>query len=262
MKISRISVPLITAIPFIPIFLGYSALLFGGSIIISEWSTDRMLFQQKQFFENLIESQENFENLKVILNELSVLAEKSSVFNILGTMLLLGGGSAIILGIILLQFNENLQEKFYKNNTVMPKLSDNSLFIMFSTFFAVSLIFISVTIEIIAENEQTLFTVIIQLIQDVKTIDKMVPLFNSFLHHTSFQFALNTFNSGYFAILGLTFLIIYILKKARNIIAIAIIDYLIYTTIASLILWVIIFIAVVGITSPPQIPNVELPSEF
>lgn len=264
MKIVRILILTLKAsIHISPLSLGYLSMIFGLSIIISEWATDRMLHLQHLFFDDLIKSKKTIESLTQIVSQYQILADQSSAFHVIGILMTISGLILCIVGILFLIFNMKNVEKYYRAiGSLVIDISDNSLFIIFSAFFAISLIFVSVASQIAMDNRQMFFQIIVDVIQENRTVDNIKPLLDKLLSQNSFEFALNIFHSGFFAMLSLTFLIILLLRRTRKDILIILSDDLVFYGLISFVLWFFLYIAIVGITNPPQIPNVELPSQF
>lgn len=259
--IAAIKLALGQAAHFILLIPGYFLLIFGVSLVMSEWVTDRMLHQHQTFFSDLIKSQQVVPNLEQIISDYSSLADSSSVFNTIGLLSVIFGGIIVVIAlIIMLATRKNIKKYYNFVGSLTFSISNNSLVVIFSTLFAISLLFISVAEQSSENTRQVFFQTIITSIQENKNISTINPLLEQFLSKNSFEYALNAFHSVFFSLVSLTFLIVFLLRHTRRLLPLLLSDSIIYCGISILVIWSVSYVAIIGITGPPQIPNISIES--
>lgn len=243
----------------LPLFVGYLFLIAGISLIISEWTTDRMLHQQELFFDDLIKSQQIVPNLDQITSYYLSLADRTSIFNTIGILSAIIGIVFFGIGIAIMLLTKNKIEEYYRFvGSLTFNISDNSLIVIFSTLFAISLLFVSIAEQLSTDTKRIFFQTIITSIQENKNMTTINPLLEKFLFQNSFEYALNAFHSAFFSLLSLTFVIVFLLRRTRRMIPVMLNDGMIFCCIFTFAIWAISYMVSIGITSPPQIPNLNI----
>lgn len=257
--IAAIKLVAVSSAHVLPLMVGYLFLIFATSLIISEWTTDRMLHQQLAFFDNLIKSQQIIPNLDQITSYYGSLADTTSVFNAIGVLVAIIGVIFFGAGLIIMRLSMNSIEKYYGFvGSLTFNIHDNSLIVIFSTLFAISLLFVSVSEQSAVDTRQMFFQIIIASIQENKNTDTINPLLEKFLSQNSFEYALNIFHSAFFSLLSLTFLFVFLLRRTQRAIPVVLSDSLVFCSILTFVCWIIFYILTIGISGSPQIPNVNI----
>lgn len=242
-----------------PLTVGYLFLIFAASLIISEWTTDRMLHQQMIFFDDIIKSQQIVPNLDKFTSYYEALSDRTSPFNAVGLLVALVGIILFGIGIAIMKFNmKNIERYYARAGSLTFNIHDNSIIVIFSTLFAISLLFVSTSEQLSTDMQQIFFQIIIETIRNHENIESINPLLDKFLFQNSFEYAVDIFNSAYFSLLSLTFLSVFLLRRTHKAITAILSDDLILCSIMAFVCWIAIFILLIGITGPPEIPNTNI----
>lgn len=240
--------------------MGHFLITFGLSILISQWQTDRMLYWEIVRFEHLISILDN-SHLDGAVSQLKLLKQYGSGFQVIGLYFTIPGIFMSSVGYYTTKYDIRKLNRLPKESLPAVRLSKDILILIFSSLFALALISMSVDLQIISNIDQTFNSLLLQTEEDSKISDKAVLLMNDILKQSTFQFGFNTLYAVYFSIIGLTYLITYIIREPKNNTRLVFHNHLIIIGLFSFLAWLIGFILlVIGITPPPTVLDITIPS--
>ena len=285
---------------FIVFFLGfgYIGIIFGGSILISSWATDRMSENEIEFLKQL-EYELNFSFEEKTFENIENRSGGISQMFAVGIILLLAGAGWLTLWLFISkgdrktidienkkkirlmkkeieELESEEKEKKEKNEFfdfrkkwriedlkyIIQKgstlsFASNTFTIIFSVIMAVSLIFVSGSEQVLTSKDDTVIIIISNTL-DVEEKSKVTTLIEQILYNVFFQYMQYVFSGTFFVILGITFFVSKLFERRNNGNANAISKMFVLLGICGFIIWVGIFIALIGFSEPPSIPEMEL----
>lgn len=233
------------------VILIMSHLLFlsGLSMIIAQWQTDRMLYWEIVRSQHLLSVLSNT-HLDGAISQLQILKDNGYGFQIIGLILLIFGIIGIIGGCYTTKYDGRKLRNLSKKSVPAIRLSGESLVIIFSSAFALALIFISINVQIISDLHQTFNSILLQIEDNPKISDNALLLMNEILKNSTFNFGFNTLNAVYFTIIGITYVIAYTLRHIQTNSRLIFHNHLIIMGLVSFVAWVIFYVLYVGVTTP------------
>jgi hypothetical protein len=253
--ISKKNIFAMFSLTLIMLVIGSILLMTSFSIFVSEWATDRMLHKESDYFKKFTQFSESI-IIKQSLSKFNLLADQSSVYQVIGMI-------SVVLGVICTIFGYFAfvsDIKIIKNDKLpVLKFETDTLILIVSSFFAISLIFASMSGQLLSDLEQTLTIMMVQVAGN-KELRDTTALTDEIIIKSTNEYAINLAYSTYFAQIAIIFLIAYILTRIHNTSAIILHNHLLVIGIFSFITWIGFYIFVTGITGNSLISEIRIPS--
>ena len=225
--------------------------LSGLSLIIAQWQTDRMVHWEMVRSQHLLSVLSNT-HLDGAISQLQILKDYGYAFQLFGLYALIIGIIGIICGCYTTKYDGRKLRNLSIKSVPAIRLSGESLVIIFSSAFALALIFISINVQILSDLHQTFNSILLQIEDNPKISDNALLLMNEILKNSTFNFGFNTLNAVYFTGIGITYVIAYTLRNIQTNSRLIFHNHLIIMGLASFVVWVIFYVFYVGVTTPPS----------
>ncbi len=147
-------------------------------------------------------------------------------------------------------------EKF-SGNVLRLGFTTTGITIIFSILFGISLIFISSTSHLIISKNQLIVLTLSQLVESNNTT-QIVEILNGVLNSQILSIIGNSFSAVYIAFIGILFLFSRIAQIVNNEKPNVINETFLIAGLFAIILWVGVFLILIGIDPPPSIPKPEI----
>lgn len=241
----------------LPLFItGYFSFLYGVSILASDWLTDIMLHNQFSYFNNF--SLSYAPELHQTITSIEKLADVTSVFSVLGIMITIPGIAAILIGLYSLKIEKPIINPNHINWKKLPP-SNNSLAIIGSTLFAVSLIFVTIADQARSNTEETIFTTMLMINENQTSTNTINVILSESISHDSFVYFSNLRQATFTAQLSLTFLIMSAIRYTKTPFAYDLNNYLLFACIIAFSVWVMMSVFDISFTDSLTPPDSNIP---
>lgn len=193
---------------------------------------------------------------------LSEIANQIEIFHHLGIVLIIVSGALIGCSLIL-PIKERYEIVEYPIDWEQLLPSNNSLMVIASTLFAVSLIFVAVGDQSRVQTEQMISSSILAIDENHDKIKITNEITKKTIVDNSYVYNQNMWQAAFTGQLALTFLLITAIRSTKTQSAAIMSRYLLVACIIAFALWVVSSIQSIGIsgsvTDPPTIPIIPKP---
>lgn len=231
------------------LIIGHFLFLSGLSMIIAQWHTDRMLHWEIGRSQHLLSVLSNT-HLDGVISQLQILKDYGVGFQYIGLIPLIIGILCIITGCYTTKYDSRKLKNLSKKSVPAIRISGESLIIIFSSAFALALIFISINVQIMSDLHQTFNSILLQSSDNPKISNNAELLINEILKSSTFNFGFHVLNTVYFSAIGMTYVIAYMLRDIQTNSRLIFHNHLIIMGLMSFIAWIFFYVIYVGISSP------------